>query len=245
MEQNRGKILIWALAIAILGGSVWALYATGFFQAAGSPETLGEYIVRCAPWSHLAYFGIQLASVVIAPIPSNITAAAGAYLFGLWPSFLLTWGAVALGSAIVFILARVLGQKFAGQFVGEKLSERYLDVMLGEIRPKRVIIDPSAASMKAELRRRGYHTQDANNTVLEGISDVCSMLGADNLAFMPCCENTIAEFGAYLWDSKAVEAGVDAPLKESDHGLDATRYMVKTLRLVRRANTKEYRSIWD
>ena len=129
MEQNRGKILIWALAIAILGGSVWALYATGFFQAAGSPETLGEYIVRCAPWSHLAYFGIQLASVVIAPIPSNITAAAGAYLFGLWPSFLLTWGAVALGSAIVFILARVLGQKFAGQFVGEMLSERYLDVI--------------------------------------------------------------------------------------------------------------------
>ena len=129
MEQNRGKILIWALAIAILGGSVWALYATGFFQAAGSPETLGEYIVRCAPWSHLAYFGIQLVSVVVAPIPSNLTAAAGAYLFGLWPSFLLTWGAVALGSAIVFILARVLGQKFAGQFVGEKLSERYLDVI--------------------------------------------------------------------------------------------------------------------
>ena len=129
MEQNRGKILIWALAIAILGGSVWALYATGFFQAAGSPETLGEYIVRCAPWSHLAYFGIQLASVVIAPIPSNITAAAGAYLFGLWPSFLLTWGAVALGSAIVFGLARALGQQFAGQFVSEKLSGKYLDVI--------------------------------------------------------------------------------------------------------------------
>ena len=99
--------------------------------------------------------------------------------------------------------------------------------------------------MKAELRRRGYHTQDANNTVLEGISDVCSMLGAGNLAFMPCCENTIAEFGSYLWDSKAVDRGEDAPLKESDHGLDTTRYMVKTLHLVRRANTKEYRSIWD
>lgn len=27
--------------------------------------------------------------------------------------------------------------------------------------------------------------------------------------------------------------------------MDATRYLVKTLRLVRRANTKEYRSIWD
>lgn len=129
MQSKLGKLFLWVLTIAILGGSVWALYATGFFQAAGSPERMGEYIARSAPWSHLAYFGIQLASVVIAPIPSNITAAAGAYLFGLWPSFLLTWGAVALGSAIVFGLARVLGQKFVGGFVSEKLSEKYLDVI--------------------------------------------------------------------------------------------------------------------
>ena len=129
MESRLGRIILWALTIAILGGSVWALYATGFFQAAGSQEALGAYIARCAPWSHLAYFGIQLASVVIAPIPSNITAAAGAYLFGLWPSFLLTWGAVTLGSAVVFGLARLLGRKFACQFVGEKLSEKYLDLI--------------------------------------------------------------------------------------------------------------------
>ncbi len=129
MENKSLKILLWVLTAAILGGSVWALYATGFFEAAGSQEKLGAYIARCAPWSHLAYFGIQLASVVIAPIPSNITAAAGAYLFGLWPSFLLTWGAVTMGSAIVFALARALGQKFVGQFVSDKLSEKYLDVI--------------------------------------------------------------------------------------------------------------------
>ena len=129
MESRQGRVLLWALTAAVLGGSVWALYATGFFQAAGSPEKLGAYIARCSPWSHLAYFGIQFASVVIAPIPSNITAAAGAYLFGLWPSFLLTWGAVALGSAVVFGLARLLGQKFACRFVGGKLSEKYLDLI--------------------------------------------------------------------------------------------------------------------
>ena len=129
MESRRGKIILWVLTVAVLGGSVWALYATGFFQAMDSREALEAYIERCAPWSQLAYFGIQLASVVIAPIPSNITAAAGAYLFGLWPSFLITWGAVTLGSAIVFGLARLLGQKFASQFMGEKLSEKYLDLI--------------------------------------------------------------------------------------------------------------------
>ena len=129
MESRPGRIFLWALTVAVLGGSVWALYATGFFQAAGSQEKLGAYIARCTPWSHLAYFGIQLISVVIAPIPSNITAAAGAYLFGLWPSFLLTWGAVTLGSVIVFGLARLLGQRFACRFVGRKLSEKYLDLI--------------------------------------------------------------------------------------------------------------------
>ena len=129
MESRSGRIILWTLTAAVLGGSVWALYATGFFQAMDSRETMEAYIERCTPWSHLAYFGIQLASVVVAPIPSNITAAAGAYLFGLWPSFLITWGAVTLGSAIVFGLARLLGQKFASQFMGEKLSEKYLDLI--------------------------------------------------------------------------------------------------------------------
>ena len=129
MNGKNGKILLWALTIAILGGSVWALYATGFFEAARSSQGIQDYIARCTPWSHLAFFAVQLASVIIAPIPSNITAAAGAFLFGLWPSFLLTWAAVALGSAAVFGLARALGQSFAARFVGEKLSDRYLDII--------------------------------------------------------------------------------------------------------------------
>jgi len=129
MESKRGKITLWAATAAVLGGCVWALYATGFFEVIGSPARVGEYIARCAPWSHLAYFGVQLMSVVVAPIPSNITAAAGAYLFGLGPSFLLTWGAVTAGSALVFALARTLGQGFAEKFVSEKLSEKYLDLI--------------------------------------------------------------------------------------------------------------------
>ena len=129
MESRWGKIILWALTVVVLGGSVWALYATGFFWAAGSRETMGAYIARCAPWSHLAFFGIQLISVVVAPIPNNITAAAGAYLFGLWPAFLLTWGAVVLGSAVVFGLARLLGQRFTRQFADKKSSKKYLDLI--------------------------------------------------------------------------------------------------------------------
>lgn len=123
------------------------------------------------------------------------------------------------------------------QLTDKELVDR-LDAMTAMFRVKQIIIDPSAASMKAELRRRGYHTRNAHNEVMDGISDVCYMLGAGNLAFMEHCENTIAEFGAYLWDSNAVDAGVDAPLKENDHAMDACRYFVRTMMLVKKTSRR-------
>ena len=117
------------LAAALAGGGVWFLWATGFFQAAASLEGLRTYIEDFSPYSHLIYFLVQLASVVLAPIPSNLTALAGGVLFGAGTSFLLTAGAVILGSMIVFGLARVLGRPFADRLVSRKVSERYLDLI--------------------------------------------------------------------------------------------------------------------
>lgn len=108
--------------------------------------------------------------------------------------------------------------------------------MLDGIVPRRVIIDPSAAALKAELRKRGYHTRDADNDVLNGISDVSTMLKANRLAISKKCEHCIEEFGTYMWDNKAADAGIDQPLKENDHCMDDVRYFCKTMRLVKRSD---------
>ena len=92
------------------------------------------------------------------------------------------------------------GRDERNQLTDSQLADRLENLLAGR-KPKRVIIDPSAASMKAELRRRGYNTWDAKNEVLDGISDVCSLLGAGLLIFSPQCEKTIGEFGSYLWGS--------------------------------------------
>ena len=105
MKEKTKQILLWAFVLAALAVIVLVMYRTGFFAAMRTKDGLAQYISATAPWSHLVYFLIQLASVIVAPIPSNITAAVGAVLFGLWPSFLLTWAAVAAGSALVFLLA--------------------------------------------------------------------------------------------------------------------------------------------
>ena len=116
------------LTLALLGGGGYFLWRTGFF-AITSLEGMRTYIQNFTPYSHLIYFLIQLASVILAPIPSNLTAMAGGLLFGAWLSFLLTAGAVILGSMIVFLLARVLGRSFADRFVSQRISERYLEII--------------------------------------------------------------------------------------------------------------------
>lgn len=111
--------------------------------------------------------------------------------------------------------------------------------MLNGIEPRAIIVDPSASALITELRRKGYHVRRADNDVKEGIDDVSTMLANQLLAFCDCCVNTIGEFGIYSWDEKASERGEDAPLKENDHAMDATRYFVRTKYLVRRTNKGE------
>ena len=129
MNPRIKQALLWLVTIALLGGCVYALYATGFFQTLHSRSAMEAYIAQFSPWSHLMYFVIQLISVIVAPIPSNITALAGGVLFGTWVSFLLTWGAVVLGSVVVFLLARSLGQPFVDRMVSHSVAQRYLDVV--------------------------------------------------------------------------------------------------------------------
>jgi len=127
--MNGRQRLILLAALLLLAGGGWFLYSTGFFQAVSSLEGLRTYISRSAPYSHLSFFLVQFLSVVLAPIPSNITAAAGGLLFGTWPAFLLTFGAVAAGSLLVFWLARMLGRTYADRFVSRKLSEKYQAIL--------------------------------------------------------------------------------------------------------------------
>lgn len=109
-----------------------------------------------------------------------------------------------------------------------------LEKMLGGIVEDKIIVDPSAAALIVELRKRGHSVRHANNDVLDGIADVSTMLKAGRLMISNKCKNTIDEFGVYSWDSKAAEHGEDKPIKENDHAMDAVRYFVRTMRLVRR-----------
>lgn len=128
----------------------------------------------------------------------------------------------------------------------QKTDAEYADDLekwLEGARIKAIIVDPAAASFIAELTKRGYKVMPADNAVEDGIRLVATLLNLGKIIFASSCENTIQEFGSYIWDAKAAERGEDKPVKQHDHAMDAVRYFCYTVlnnRTVRIGKKSDY-----
>ena len=104
-----------------------------------------------------------------------------------------------------------------------------LRAWLGGLEIRAVILDPAAASFKAQLEKDGFKVKKAKNDVLDGIRFVATLLNQGSVFIDKSCENLIKEFASYIWDAKAAEKGEDKPVKDHDHALDALRYFCMTI----------------
>jgi PBSX family phage terminase large subunit len=114
----------------------------------------------------------------------------------------------------------------------QKTDAEYADDLvnfMGSDNDAKVLIDPSAASFKAELIKRGLWCCDADSDVNEGIRITSMVLNARMIRF--CREGTptmIQQMQTYAWDEKAARRGEEKPLKIHDHCPDALRYFIKS-----------------
>lgn len=113
----------------------------------------------------------------------------------------------------------------------QKTDEEYADDLQTFIGKDQcsIIVDPSAASFIAALRRRGLYVIPADNEVLDGIRRTATLIQRRKLLVNKSCTGLLGELGTYLWDEKSCKLGVDKPLKERDHGPDALRYFINSL----------------
>lgn len=114
----------------------------------------------------------------------------------------------------------------------QKTDSEYADDLIkfvGTNSDVKVLVDPSAASFKTELLKRGIWCVDADNDVNGGIRLVSMVLNSRKIRF--CREGTpktIQQMQTYAWDSKAAQRGEEKPLKLEDHCPDALRYFIKS-----------------
>ena len=114
----------------------------------------------------------------------------------------------------------------------QKTDAEYVEDLkkfIGDEKIRAMVIDPSAASFIEAVRRADIPVLKGKNDVLDGIREVGVLLNNNKLKFVDTCDKTFEEFGEYAWDPKAGERGEDAPLKTSDHCMDAVRYFVHTV----------------
>ena len=126
--MNRKKIvriLLIVLAVAaVLAAGGYALWKNGFFEKINSVDALREVIAGAGAWAGLVYFVLQMMTVIIAPIPSNISMMAGALALGFWPAMIL--GVLAV---IVFLAARALGRNAVQRFLDKGVMDKYLPII--------------------------------------------------------------------------------------------------------------------
>ena len=121
----------------------------------------------------------------------------------------------------------------------QKTDEEYyseIEKLAGDRDIQCVIVDPSAASFIATIRKHGrFAVRKAKNDVLSGIRLTATMLKAGVVKISDQCSDAIREFGLYRWDEKGE---VDRPVKENDHAMDDIRYFCATV-LRRNPETRE------
>ena len=102
-----------------------------------------------------------------------------------------------------------------------------LEKLAGDRYIQAVIVDPSAASFIACIRRHGRFTvRKARNEVLPGIRLTAALLQSGVVKIGAGCVDAIREFGLYRWEEKGE---VDKPIKENDHAMDDIRYFCATV----------------
>lgn len=128
MNKHKDKIKLCSCLLLIIAGLIGIfiyMKSSGILSHMASAEAFRKYIESYGEKAYIMFFIIQFISVIIAPIPSNISAVVGGTVFGMWQSFLISMLAIVSGSTVVFMLTRKLGRPFTEKFVSFKVSSKY------------------------------------------------------------------------------------------------------------------------
>lgn len=95
------------LGLLVLGGVLIFDYSVGTVL---EPETVRDTVEGFGLFAPLAFIGLQILQVIFAPIPGQVLALAGGYIFGPVLGTVYSLVGATIGSAIAFALSRRFGR---------------------------------------------------------------------------------------------------------------------------------------
>ena len=111
---------------------IFIFQKTGFFTIVNNEESLRQYLETAGAWMPVLYIVLQYLQVVVLPIPSVVSTAAGVALFG--PLFTTIYSLIGIlaGSITAFFIGRKLGYKAVAWLIGKETLEKWKKKLKGK-----------------------------------------------------------------------------------------------------------------
>ncbi|MCL4491396.1 MAG: VTT domain-containing protein [Nitrospirae bacterium] len=100
-------------------------YETGLIRFFLNREKLLHFLDSLGPLAFIGFIVLQVAQVVLAPVPGEVTGLLGGFLYGPSLGVLLSTIGLTMGSYIAFALARAFGRPFVEKFVDKATMGRF------------------------------------------------------------------------------------------------------------------------
>ncbi len=131
-QDDKRRLIRGACFLAILVGLTIWLALLGHLQPIinriiygfESKEHMRTYLKAWGAWAPIVFIALQALQVIVAPIPGELTGVVGGFLFGTWRAVAYSSLGLTLGSAIAFLLARLIGLPFVKLFVPPTYVEK-------------------------------------------------------------------------------------------------------------------------
>jgi uncharacterized membrane protein YdjX (TVP38/TMEM64 family) len=120
--DRRTTALVGVAALAVVAATAAAAVA---FESTLSPAALRRFFERAGPLAPVAFVAVQALQVVVAPIPGQVLAGVGGFLFGRWLGTAYSMAGVVIGSLVVFGLTRRYGRPLVARLLDDGLVARF------------------------------------------------------------------------------------------------------------------------
>ena len=122
MERSFARVLLVPLAVAIGIFLIVHFNVHSFFM---DRERLSELLTSYGATSVFLFIALQIAQVVVSPLPGDVTGLIGGYLYGPVLGTIYSTIGLTIGSWIAFVLARNLGLPFVERIIRPSTIRKY------------------------------------------------------------------------------------------------------------------------
>ena len=122
----RNKLVLSLFIVFILAAAALAfIYKDQLKLAYTSPETVKQYATGFGAFAPVIFILSYVVQALVPFIPSSILTMSGGYVFGILFGTVYSLIGVAIGSIIVFLIARKLGRPFFMKIISKKELEHF------------------------------------------------------------------------------------------------------------------------